>query len=286
MQCIYRISYIVAATYIVGVPGTSKEREIVATCFKLESTLFSESGESFDSLQDSTFIMISVPSYYAAPFLLPPVLVLCGTNLPKNLCSLSCAARPLDAVGSRRSFHCAYKQSRKRATTNQTATKMIQRIPVSRPFDNEESSFWAGIHQHRDRRLAYRQRQQQADTTENENRDADFSQLPSFNCYDVMYTGTIQMGTPSQSFNVKLDTSTSISWLPSERCDQTCRYLHIPKYNPYTSSTFKSIDASLPSEFLEKYPNEENSISVRHVTNVCFIFVLHHAVKLFCTSHV
>ena len=163
---------------------------------------------------------------------------------------------------------------------------MIQRIPVSRPFDNEESSFWAGIHQHRDRRLAYRQRQQQADTTKNENRDADFSQLPSFNCYDVMYTGTIQMGTPSQSFNVKLDTSTSISWLPSERCDQTCRYLHIPKYNPYTSSTFKSIDASLPSEFLEKYPNEENSISVRHVTNVCFIFVLHHAVKLFCTSHV
>ena len=78
---------------------------------------------------------------------------------------------------------------------------MMQRIPISRPFDNHEDLFWAGVHEHRDRRLAYlhrqQQRQQQDGPSMNEDRDTttqsslsslptDYSQLRTFNCYYLM----------------------------------------------------------------------------------------------------
>jgi Eukaryotic aspartyl protease len=162
---------------------------------------------------------------------------------------------------------------------------MIQRIPVSRPTENPEDLFWADVQEHRHRRLLHQQRQtQDAVTTrtepQNDNRDTTqsspiyYTQLPTFNCYDVMYTGTIYIGTPSQEFNVKLDTATSVSWIPSERCDITCRYKWFNKYNPFTSSTYKSIDATLPSEFVEMYP-KEYSASVRR-TQLSYFFAWYY----------
>ena len=181
------------------------------------------------------------------------------------------------------SSHCA-----DRNPASVAATMMIQRLPISHPYDNEEDFFWAGVYEHRHRRLMHQQRQRQEDTTaENEGGDATtqsslpayYTQLPSFNCYDLMYTGTIHIGTPSREFNVKLDTSTSISWVLSERCDQTCRYIWFNKYSQYASSTYKSIDATLPSEFVEVYPNDYSAsvceanccFSVLHGTRIIFV---------------
>ena len=148
---------------------------------------------------------------------------------------------------------------------------MIQRMPLSRPFEKQEDLFWAGVHEHRHRRLAHLHRQLQEDATVEHGVDRDttqssipmyYAKLPSFNCFNVMYTGTMFLGTPGQEFNVKLDTASSISWVPSERCDITCRYKWFNKYNPSTSSTYKSIDSTLPSEFVEMYP-KQYSASVR-----------------------
>jgi hypothetical protein len=79
-----------------------------------------------------------------------------------------------------------------------------------------------------------------------------YARLPSFNCYDVMYTGTIEVGTPSQEFHVKLDIATTVSWIPSVRCDHTCHYKFYNKYNPSISSTYQSMNV----EFVEKYPHD------------------------------
>ena len=140
---------------------------------------------------------------------------------------------------------------------------VMQRIPISRPqMDNNNKDLgWAMLHEQRNRRLASLQRRQLL-LPNNNDADADdepmyYSRLPNYNCFDLMYTGTLRMGTPSQFFHVKLDTATSVSWLPSVNCDQTCRFGHFEHYNPYTSTTFKGLDdASLPSTFREVYPND------------------------------
>jgi Eukaryotic aspartyl protease len=140
----------------------------------------------------------------------------------------------------------------------------MQRIPISRPqMDNPKKDLgWAMLHEQRNRRLASLQRRQLL-LPDDDNADADadepmyYSRLPNYNCFDLMYTGTLRMGTPSQFFHVKLDTTTSVSWLPSVNCDQTCRFGHFEHYNPYTSTTYKGLDdASLPSTFREVYPND------------------------------
>ncbi len=134
---------------------------------------------------------------------------------------------------------------------------VMQRIPISRPqFDNPKDLGRAMVHEQRNRRLASLQRRQLQDKS----LPMYYSQLPNFNCFDLMYTGTIQMGTPGQTFHVKLDTGTAVSWLPSVDCDQTCRYGHFQHYNPHTSTTHKGLDASLPSTFREVSPNDYNVV--------------------------
>jgi hypothetical protein len=169
----------------------------------------------------------------------------------------------------------------------QNRPKTIQRIPISRPNQNrkENDLFWAGVHQRRNRRLAYEQQQvesernpeskQQATRMTKATSNTTYGQTSLFNCNGLLYTGTIGIGTPIiQNFTVKFDTSTTISWIPSIHCDQTCHYLPVAKYDSSTSTSYTSyIGDNIPNEFRETYPNLYGG-SVRNRLCVCVVVVV------------
>jgi Eukaryotic aspartyl protease len=147
---------------------------------------------------------------------------------------------------------------------------MIHRVPISRPNHVES------IHPHRHRRLTSLHRELDAEDMihndiNNNHHPPDhrmiahkttpassstYAQFEAYNCDDIMYTGTLLVGTPPQSFNVKIDTSTSISWIPSVKCDQTCHFYPFHQYNSAASSTYNATlkDPTMSYTFHEVYP--------------------------------
>ncbi|KAG2142914.1 aspartic peptidase domain-containing protein [Suillus bovinus] len=60
--------------------------------------------------------------------------------------------------------------------------------------------------------------------------------------YDSSYYGSLAIGTPAVSFDVKLDTGSSDFWLAGPSCGTSCGSVSI--YNPSSSSTFQNLSTS------------------------------------------
>lgn len=66
------------------------------------------------------------------------------------------------------------------------------------------------------------------------------------NKHDVIYKGTITVGTPPKKFNVILDTGSGLFWLPARGCKssgphaESCKDASM-QYDPDKSSTAKSM---------------------------------------------
>ena len=64
--------------------------------------------------------------------------------------------------------------------------------------------------------------------------------VPLTNVQDMVYIGTISVGTPSQSFTVCFDTGSSNTWLPSGHCHSTA-CANKSRYLSNASSTYRSV---------------------------------------------
>ncbi|XP_023012739.2 lysosomal aspartic protease [Leptinotarsa decemlineata] len=81
------------------------------------------------------------------------------------------------------------------------------------------------------------------------------------NYLDAVYYGPITIGTPGQNFNVIFDTGSSISWVPSEKCDKD----HAPcairnRYDSKKSSTYKPNGQKIDLAF-QSYSNLSGILS-------------------------
>jgi saccharopepsin len=72
--------------------------------------------------------------------------------------------------------------------------------------------------------------------------------LPIQNSLDIHYYGTIELGNPTQRFDVVFDTGSGTLWVPSTRCDTLVCRLH-KRYN----STASPSHASQGSQFEIRY---------------------------------
>jgi Eukaryotic aspartyl protease len=70
------------------------------------------------------------------------------------------------------------------------------------------------------------------------------------NCHNTTLIGTIGIGTPPQFFMVAFDTSNSVTWIPSDKCDQTCHFRFRYHFAASSSSTYSDVNST---EFREEY---------------------------------
>ncbi|KAG1816286.1 aspartic peptidase domain-containing protein [Suillus variegatus] len=65
--------------------------------------------------------------------------------------------------------------------------------------------------------------------------------------YDSSYYGSLAIGTPAVSFDVKLDTGSSDLWLASSSCGTSCG--SVSTYNPSSSSTFQNLSTPFTIQY-------------------------------------
>ena len=145
----------------------------------------------------------------------------------------------------------------------------VLEINIQRQNDDGDEIFWAQAMHHRARRLDYLEFRERRRLNQNDDnmkledgmdwrlanpyttsllsgrRLKEAVKLGLSNCHQVLWTGDIEIGTPSQTSTVHFDTSGSDLWVASKGCDESCDSTlngGATLYDPTVSSTYKDVE--------------------------------------------